>query len=230
MEIMNQALARTILRDEFLKMKAEIFEDSTSNPFEVQVIDLTLTTARTPENPYRVGFPFKSVFVREATDGTVSVDLRPTTNDSFQSPVKLKLNDSLIMGRPVSEAFLSWSAQAGKTIQLVFFVTSEFRSGSQVSQNAGGVSISDGTAFVNAQLTLVAATALSVFASDSTRKKGTLQNTTGASIWVGASTVTNSGATIGIEVPSGGIFYWSNTAQLYAYSVGGGLVTTMSET
>lgn len=229
MEVMDKSLSDTILRDQLLRLKAELFSDTVVNPFEIQTMTLTLTTARDENLPLRIGFPFKSVFVREATDGTVKVKIRPTTQDSYQSGVNLKLNDSLILQRQVSEAFISWDAQSGKTIELVFFVSSEFKSGSQVSQNAGGVSISDGTAFTTARTALTAATATSVLASDSTRKKGTIQNTTGASIWVGDSTVTNSGATMGLEIPTGGVFYWSNTAALYAYSVLASTVTVMSE-
>lgn len=228
-DILTSDLAARILYEVRAKQRADIFTDTTEVPFEVQTLTLTLTTAKTTEDPYPINFPFRSVFIRDATDASVSVKLKPSTRNSYQSTIDLRLNDSWGKDRPISSASLSWDAQSGKTITLVFFVESEFRSGSQVSQNAGGVSISDGTAFTTARVALTAATATSVFATSSTRKKGTIQNTTGASIWVGDSTVTNSGSTMGLEVPTGGIFYWNNSAALYAYSVLASTVTTMTE-
>lgn len=216
--ILDDGIVRRVLADALLKQDAEIFRGSTQQPFEVQVVNLDLTTARTPENPYPIRFPFKSVFVRTATDSSVSLDLRVQTQDSYQGKASLKLNDSLIFGQQQASAFLSWDAQSGKTMSLIFFVSAEFRSGSQVSQNAGGVSISDGTSATDSCVSTTASTVVTCFSANTSRKKGTIQNATGGSIFVGPlNTVSNTGANRGFEVVPGAVFYWRNTAALYAY-------------
>jgi len=217
-EIMTRDLAAALLREMKLLKQAEIFEGNSGSPFEIQTMTLALDTAVTIGNPYKIGFPFKSVFVRTATDGSVAVTLRPQTPDSYQSGADLRLNDSLDFDQQQSQAYLTWTAQAGKSITLVFFVNASFQSGSQVSQTAGGVAIVDGSAFVESYPTLSAATAGVLLSTDTTRKIATIRNYSGQSIYVGSSAITNSGATIGEEIAPNGTFYWRNTATLYGYA------------
>lgn len=209
--------------------KARLQADSIDQPFEIQRLKIDLTTARLDTNPFVIGFPFKSVFVRGATDPLTSINLIPITQDSYQSYVSLTQNDSLVFQRQIPKAYLSWSAQSGKYIELIFFVTAEFKSGSQLSVNGGGVSINEGSAFTTAVVALTAATATAVFAQNSLRKCGTFENETGADIWVGGSTVSNSGTTKGRRILPGAVFEWRNTAALYAYSVNASSIVTMEE-
>jgi hypothetical protein len=215
--ILTSQIAGAILQEMRLQKNAEIFEGTTRSPFEIQTLVLDLSTAKTVQDPYIIGFPFKSLFVRDATDATVNVSLKPQTRDSFQSGVTLRLNDSLDFDVQQSSGFISWAAQSGKSITLVFFVNAAFKSGSQVAQSAGGVAIIDGTSYTDTAATTVATTEQLVFALDSTRKKGTIQNGTGGSVFVGKTGVTNTGATRGFEILPGETFYWRNTASLYAY-------------
>lgn len=227
--ILDDDIVRRVLADALLKQNAEIFRGSTEQPFEVQVVELDLSTARTPENPYPIKFPFKSVFIREATDSVVNVDFQVQTQDSYQGKITLKLNDSLVFGQQVSNGFLSWEAQSGKTMSLIFFVSAEFRSGSQVSQTAGGIAIIDGSSFDQSVVALTAATATQIVAQDTTRKQVLIVNETGSDVWLGDSTVTNSGATRGFKLVTGAVFTWRNTAALYGYSAGGGDVQITEE-
>ena len=230
-EIMTKSMADSILNMADELKNSSIYEGNTQRPFSVQSFTLDLSTARLETNPYRIGFPFKSVFVSGATDTNVSVSMKPGAIDSFQSAFPLTKKDSWSVERPVSEAYLYWSAQSGKTITLVFFTDAEFKSGSQISQNSGGVSISDGSS-VSAitRVTLAATTAAIIAPSDSTRILTTIQNKTGADLYIGGtSAVTNSGATEGIKVPADGIIEWRNTGALYGYSVAGGNVHYMTE-
>lgn len=202
--------------------KASIFISSTQKPFAIQSITLNLATAQLSTQPFRVGFPFKSVYVSAATDVLANVVLIPTTQDSYQSGVPLKLNDSWTIDEPTSEAYIYWTAQAGKTITLHFFVNSEFRTGSQISVTGGGVSIVEGSTLSTTRVALTAITATSVLAADSTRKTASIQNNTGADVWFGGPSVSNTGANLGYKVPAGGTFIFKNTGTLYAYSVAGG--------
>lgn len=201
---------------------AAIFEGTTQKPFEVQSVTINLSTARLNTDPYVIGFPFRSVYVSAASDVSATLNLIPQTRDSYQSSIPFKLNDSWSVDQPAAMGFLNWTAQTGKTITLHFFIDSEFRSGSQISQTGGGVSINDGSSFVTSRVSLTAATATSVLSTDTSRKQCNIQNNTGADVWFGNSSVSNTGANLGQRVAAGGIFTWRNTSALYAYSFAGG--------
>jgi len=216
-DVVNAILAKAREVD-----SASIFEGNTARPFEIQGVTLDLSTAKDPSDPFKINFPFKSIYISTATDTGVSVNFRPNSRDSFQTSVPLSLKDSHIFTKPISGGFLDWSAQSGKTITILFFLSSEFRSGSQISVTSGGLVINEGTSVTTSPLTLVAATSTQVVAADTTRKNLVVQNNTGADVWFGPVGVTNTGATLGIKVGAGGSFVWKNTAALYAYSVAGG--------
>jgi uncharacterized membrane protein YphA (DoxX/SURF4 family) len=209
--------------------KARVFEGNTQKPFGIQAITLDLSSARLETQPYPISFPFRSLYVARATDSTVEIQFKPITQDSYQSAVPLSRKDCFIADYQQSAGFFYWDAQPGKSITLVFFVHAEFKSGSMITTTSGGVSIVDGSAITQANVTLAAATAGALVAADADRKVATIQNNTGASIWVGPSTVTNSGATRGFEVAPGFTLVWRNTAALYGYSVLGGSVHVTSE-
>lgn len=222
-EILTPQVVQTILDIERQNQQASIFEGNTQKPFGIQAVTLTLTTAQDPSNPFKIGFPFRSVYVSSATDVFANVNLQPNSNDSFQSTIPLKQNDAWSRDFPVAQAFLSWSAQSGKTITLLFFLDSEFRPGSQISVSGGGVSINEGSSLTTTRVNLTAATATSVLSADSTRKVSSIQNNTGADVWFGGSSVSNTGANLGYKVPAGGTFVFKNTGTLYAFSVAGGV-------
>lgn len=223
----DQAMRLTRMADEL--NQAQIYRSGSQAPFEVQVIDLDLSTARLSGNPFPIQFPFRSVFVRNASDVLANVSLQVSTDASYQSGVTLNKNDSLVLPYSVKNSFLTWSAQSGKTMQLIFFVSGEFRSGSQISQTGGGVAIVDGSAFTRSVTTLAATIATAILSADTSRKICSIQNNTGATLYVGDSAITSSGATRGYEVPAGATFQWRNTAALYAYSVPGGDLTLLTE-
>lgn len=227
--IFDNKTSNAVLRDSKTRNQAEIFDDSNSSLFEIQSITLDLTTARETGNPYKISMPLRSVFVRDASDSNTFVNFFPSTVDSYQSAAKLTLNDSLEFGRQLSGANLTWDAQAGKSVTLIFFVSSFFRSGSQVSQTAGGIAIIDGSSFEQSVVSLTAATATVIVSQDTTRKQLTLTNESGADVWVGNSLVVNSGSARGFKVANGAIFTWRNTAALYGYSVAGGEVHLTQE-
>ena len=206
------------------KDQAAIFDASTNHPFSVQGITIPLDTAQLETNPYKIGFPFKSVFVADATDLSVQVNLKIGTRDSFQTKIPLKKKDAFKLGQFTSEAYLDWTAQSGKTITIFFFTDSEFVSGSLIQQTSGGVQVSEGSAVALNSKTLSAATAAIIAPQNANRVLAILQNQTGANVWLGDSTVTNAGATQGILIPPLATFEWRNSAALYGYSVAGGNV------
>jgi hypothetical protein len=183
---------------------------------------LALDTAKPDSQPLKIGFPFKALWVQDATDSAVVVNIRVGGRDLTNSPFKLRLNDVWKSDDPMAEAYLDWPAQTGKSVTILYSINSDFTSGRNVSVNSGGVSINEGDSFTTAQVTMTAATATLIKASLSSRKVLAVQNNTGADLWVGGSAVSNTGANQGIKVVANGIFYWRNTAALYGYSVAGG--------
>ena len=209
--------------------QAKIFQDNTEKPFKVQEIFVDLSSERNEADPYAINVPFKSLYVQEATDTFANVRIRLGSNDSHQSKFKLRQNDVWVSEYPNAKAFLSWEAQPNKTMRIVLFVDSEFRSGSQISVTGGGVSIKTGSTQLQTPTTLGAATTLSLLSNDPTRSYALIQNVSGAPIWVGAAGVTNAGASRGIEIPNMATFPWSNTAELFGYSAAGGVVLVHEE-
>lgn len=228
-EVMTAEKAALILSNFNELIDAGLFNKINKVPFSVQKIVIDLSTAKNESAPYIINIPFKSFYVQDATDVNVSANIRIISTDSIQSSFKIKQNDSWRSDQIINQCSLDWAAQSGKSLTIVFFVDGIFESGSQISVTGGGVSIVNGSSFTQAVQTLAAATAAEVFASDSTRKVGTIQNNSGASIWVGASTVTASGATLGYEVLNGSTYEWRNTAALWAISTAGGDILKMSE-
>ena len=219
---MDPVTARLLVEKASELTLAQEYEASVDRPYKIQVLTIDLSTQRLSTDPYKIGFQFQSVFVRDASDTATEVSMRPITRDDLQGAVPLRKNDALDFGQTINEAYLHWAAQTGKSVTLVFFLDAQFRSGSQLSQNAGGISINDGSAFTTARVDLTAATATAVVAANTSRKVASIQNNTGSDVWFGNASVANSGANLGIKVGAGDVFEWRNTAALYGYSVGGG--------
>lgn len=229
-EIMSPEEAALIVKNATLISRASIADQIAQRPFSVQVQTLTLTTAVLETNPYEIKSSFRSLYIQDATDVLVSINVKLGSRDSVQAAFSMKKNDAISSSVPITGAFLHWSAQSGKTITLVVFTDAEFKSGSQISVTGGGVSIVDGSTITGpTRVTLAATTAAVIAPAYALRKKCTLQNKTGASLYIGDSTVTSSGATEGIEIPDKGLIYWQNTGALYGYSVAGGNVHYVEE-
>lgn len=199
---------------------AYVRDNATGRPQTVIRVKLDLSVARSILSPLLISCQFKSVYVETASDVYGIAYLKPNTQEDQQEAFALSLKDSWAVDHPVSKGYLHWPAQAGKTMEILFFTDSQFRSGSQISVTGGGVSIVEGSSFTQSALTFVAATALQIFAVNSSRKIGNFQNKTGGSVWVGGASVTNTAAFY--EVLPGADFTWRNTAALYGYSFAGG--------
>lgn len=229
--MIDKELAQSLLQEVRDLRNARIFQGNTQKPFKVQKIVLDLSTAKLETNPYKVSFPFQSLYVQEATDSATVIKFKPGTQDSYQSDFNMRSNDSWSSEVPTTEATFFWDAQSNKSITLVFFVDAEFRSGRQISVQSGGVSISEGDVIGTATTTTLAPTTATIIApSNSNRKCSTIENNTGADLFVsGSSTVTNSGATRGLRVAPGENIKLRNTGALYGYSVLGGDTVRIEE-
>lgn len=211
--------------------QAQVVHGMANRDKEILRIPLDLSVERTIDKPFRIGFPFRCLFFETANSPAGYFFLRPTSDDSSQSHVRVNYRDSWSISGQVPQAFLHWPAQPGVKAELVLFTDSDFRSGSQISITAGGVAVSEGaSASLLTPLTLAAATATEILPQDILRKVGVIENATGGVLFIGAdNTVTDSGATEGMSVLPGDRIIWRNTGALWAYSVAGGKVKRFRE-
>jgi hypothetical protein len=179
-----------------------------------------LATARDQNQAYAVPFKFKSIRVEKASGADVEVKLIVGKNLSGRDFILLRQNDTINFDY-LTEGWLYWDAQAGETMQILFGIDVEFRQGSLISESTGGVVISEGTDVETAASATVATTAGVLLAADLTRKMSTIQNKSGASIWLGDSTVT---ALTGFELPANAVYEFKNTDALYAIASGASAV------
>ncbi|KYG65268.1 hypothetical protein AZI87_11985 [Bdellovibrio bacteriovorus] len=227
----SQDLLDMLVSDMKARKAAAVSDNELNRQNQGFRVKIDLSAARAENNPLAVDFPFKSVFVENATDASVQVYLRATSKEDHQTAFLFKMRDSWTIEYQVPRAYLHWAAQPGKTATLVFFPDSEFRSGSQLSVTSGGVSVSDGSV-VNTpvSVTLAAGVAAVIVPQNLDRKVALIENKTGSDIWIGGPAVSNAGANEGIRIASGERLEYRNTGDLYGYSVGGGKVTRVEET
>ncbi len=207
-------------------------------PFTKYEIDLT--TARAATDAFviaSVGRAFQVGFY--TTTDTAKV---PLTSQLVEIRVNENLSELEFDGRhgtgyrgDFEKLYLSWAAQSGVTLQLIVFHFDEtpwmnFDGIITGSVTAASPKIIDGTAFTRTVTTLVAATATSVLAVSTSRIVDTIQNNTGAVLYVGETGITDAGATQGYQVAAGASFQWRNGAALFCYSTAGGNITVLKET
>lgn len=227
---MDPSLAKSIVQRSREEDLASISYGNESREQTVLKYVIDLSVARSADNPREINFPFRSIFAEAGSDRDAFLYVKPGTREDVQSPFRIGFRDSWARDHAVPRAFLHWDAQPGKTITLLFFTDSEFRSGSQVTTVSGGVTLLEGSALTQSNSNLSATTATQIFASSSTRKTGIFQNKSGASVWVGpSSAVLDTGANRGYEVADGDSFIWRNSAALFAYSVAGGSIHLSEE-
>jgi hypothetical protein len=187
---------------------------------------IALDTASTAQNPFVVNQPFDGVYVETATDNLTTVKLSMGSLDTYQTDnyVTLTKNCALKNDFEVKGATLTWSAQAGKTITVVFFLGASFTPGSLISAISGGVNVLEGSTINEALLgsggasssVSVTSTATQLLPTDSSRIVATLNFSSPVNI--GDSSVT---ATTGLPVPANTPIEFRNTGALYAITAAG---------
>lgn len=194
----------------YLKFEDDAFIDFAQGnaPNLIRKVTLDLSTARTSGNPYKAGFSFKSLFVYQATDSSVEVNFQPFTDNSNDTFPLLK-NGVLNFDFPVKNAFLTWDAQSGKEMTLIFLLDGSYKAGStlvEVSSSVDGNAIS-----VPSQVTLNG-TVGALVAQDLNRK---VLNIYASGAWlIGPSSTGNF-----YPMPAG-YSKISNTAAMYAKTTG----------
>lgn len=210
--------------------QAETRRSSDLRPRMALRLTLQLDVAATANNPFVIPNPFNGVYVEAAyaastptvSDSTVNVQLGLGGLDKFVTDnyTSLFVNASFKTDNTVKQAVLTWPAQAGKVIVLVFYLGIDFRPGSQVAIINGSISIIGGSAIATgtlgsganqASLTVTNASAVQLCAVNASRKAFNFY--TSADIWVGDSSVA---VNRGTKITAGSSWQFSNTGALYA--------------
>jgi len=228
--MLNKDQKRALIQAFRDDLSAEIFESDVISPFRVQVYTLDLSTAQSQDVPFQIGFPFKSVAVKNATGGTCSLYMKFDDNQSGVSWTPLNNNDVFRTNRMFSSGYLYWPAQSGVSVTLIVFTDIEYTSGALI--NSGTISVATPSTKTMVRTSVVATTATSILAVNTNRKRSKIQNLTSDIMAVGhnSSVTTVSGANLGIIVQPDETYTHDNTAALYVYCNAAGDVVTEEET
>jgi len=180
----------------------------------IRKVTIDLSEERTSGNAYSVGFPFQSLYVALASDSSTEINFNPFVSDinSDRDAIPLKLKDVLNFERPISKTFLTWSAQSGKEVTLVFILDGSFESGSTLTEISSSV---EGNSFSDfAEVTVTNAGFTEVLAQDLNRKVANLSFSN--DVYLGSS----GASTNTFKVLAGAQVKISNTGTLYAKAVG----------
>lgn len=212
---------------------AALFLSQLGNNMGPRAITLDLSTARVAGLPFKVEFPFTSMTIVSASDANANFDIRVDTDASYNDSFNVKAPASLEFPLPVKAAYISNTAQAGKTVTLLFMLYGTLRTNQTSQVLSGGVTNNDGSTTTFTKKSVTAATATKLVDTDYTRKKLEFRNQTGADLWLaGDATVTDgsadSNASRGRILSDGDDYSWYNNGPLYAYSVAGGDLTLFS--
>lgn len=206
--------------DDFADIQSSIEYDDL--PIEIYTLDLT--NGYDQYNPFEISFPFKGFWVYEASDPIVTAKLHLNSKKipHILKGLPIKTNFAVNFPRTVGVAYITAPPQTGKTISIVVIKDGTIDPGSTISQNAGGISINEGSAITTRDktgLTLTGAAASVVAPSDLYRVVETLVNMTGVTLYLGDANVTDfSGNYPGTPWPHGAAAEWRNTSELYAYN------------
>jgi len=227
--------AKDILNQILTKFYAQTRYSSDAVPFRQQRFVLSLdrndpTTGEprgTISNPYKIGIPVTAIRCEDATDNSteIKISMNGDSTQQLENYTVMKKNDTVNFDTPAKSLYLTWDAQAAKTITLIAYVDVHFESGTQVSSIAGGVNITTGSGMTPETPVSVSSTATLIASADSDRKNLTVGNprTSGIDIWVsGTSAVTSEGgANPGVLLEPGDYFVYQGQGDFYGISASG---------
>lgn len=239
LEAMAQLLRNTTIEEAF--SRAQRPGDLIVKTIDLEGAGGLLTGPATASALYpdglKIDFPFKSVYVADASDANAKIYFLPGTTQGnkslgLQQPmIPLSLKDSHVQDFAAAQGLLVWPNQPGKSITLVFSINSETRSGSQVQLVAGGITVSNGSAIFNDVFGPAGTsgsfplTALDTILPANANRKVTRFQVSGGDIRIGDSPT----ATTGLLLSDGDYYEHRNTGALKGFPVSGLPVITGTE-
>lgn len=196
---------------------ASLVRSKSDTPFEVRTFTIDLSVAKERNQAYEVICPHKSFYVSDASDTASKVYMIPDTKDDYQDSIPLTLKDSGTYSLPKNKAYFYWDAQVGKSMTIKFFVSTEFRSGSNVTQVSSSV---EANTIENKTPVSVLSTAggTKIVDQDLNTKIINLYNDGPSDCFIGASGVT---VVNGFPLKAGQFGKFKNTAAVYGITSSG---------
>lgn len=228
--MLNKDQKRALIQAFRDDLSAEIFESDVISPFRVQVYTLDLSTAQSRDVPFQIGFPFKSVAVKNATGGVCSLYMKFDDNQSGISWTPLNNNDVFRTNRMFSSGYLYWPAQSGVSVTLIVFTDIEYTSGALI--NSGTINVTVPSTKTITRVNVAATTATQILTANSNRKRAKIQNNTIDLVAYGSSSsvTTASGANMGFCNQADETYTHDNQSGLWIYSNSGGDIIVEEET
>lgn len=243
----------SILANAKSKSGAAIFDQSTTLPFDFQIVTVVIPygVALDPAKAIKIGFPFKTCYVLKSTHPALVVKFRPNTDASIQSALELSEKDVITFSSPLNQGFIHYDAQSvapsstvAQQVTLLFSVTAEFKSG-QLSSVKGSIhtDLYQSSLMLNEVLAATTATNLSepapflqvpTYIANGIDRQVLIQNNTNAVLFLGPSNAVDDGSggggvNKGFQLQSGDSFKWNNRTSLWGYSTGGGTINVIVE-
>lgn len=210
--------ASRIVEDQKFGDNAYVQNAQNNAPSAIRKVTVSLTTGNDDGNLFKVGFPFKCVYVDSATDSSTEILMKPFSDSMNNDYIPLRKNAVLTFDRSINECYLKWSAQTGSEITLYFLTDAKFETGNTLTEVASSV---DGNVITPEADLVLNMTPVELMPQDLERK---IMNIYASADWE----MSNSAQVNWFPVSSG---YWkiSNTAQVYARSSSGAVIKKLGE-
>lgn len=218
-----QSAARRAAEDA-VKNFSEINQSTVVRPLPFLAVTIPLDTAATEESPWQLpAFPFRGIWVSDATDTEVSVNLILHSREKQHTmyPLPIKKNFNAEFPYLIGQAYLTFDAQADKTINLILIKEGKIDPGFEISDTSGGVSITTGDSATQETDFALTNVATEILAAAATRKQALLYNHGPDRAWLGGAGLDGTiGSKSGIPVDVGASFQWDSQAALRGLSEG----------
>lgn len=142
-KIISQNSKNVIDNSEFLDNSFLDLQQSDA-PKLIRKITINLTKERTLSNPYKITFPYKSIYIQHSTTSTDKINLITNANEETQDLIPLSLKDTLNFDMPIKGAVIINDAQPACFMTIVFILKASFRPGNTILAT---VKNSDGSNF-----------------------------------------------------------------------------------
>ncbi len=206
--------------------------DTDMRPRKQLRVVVPLDTARNEFDPLEINNPFSAYYVETATDDNAVVRMSLTSREAqnISQYTEIRRKDAARFSLPIRSAFLTWDAQAGKSMTIIFFLGLEFIPGTINTAITGGVSISDGTTLTSSAAATATTTAGLIAAADPDRVKLVISNLGSARVFLGSAAVTTDlGGFPGIPLDPGLSYFWISEAACYAVAASGSVTLALNQ-
>ena len=187
-------------------------------PFSRKRFDLSNACSKNADEGNRFALPFVGFWVVSTNDENFQVEMYVNGDNNFGDSIPLspQMNPEFSNGGVFAGCVLSWPAQPGKYIEIIFFHEFSVRLGTLKASQTNSTNLSDGSIFNNDNKSVTSTPSIILDASG-TRKKGTIYNQSPLTLYVGsqATLVHADYQKKAKKIAPGNEFVWRNSAAIY---------------